>query len=402
MGKKKPKQKLPFQTEEEFFCHLKNILIPTWKNNKTDFKNSTNNGYLSSVKTDFRSQRVCELIFLNPDIFDIEIEFKNIPQEHISEDILMEIASNYISEDKLSIPVLVAYELKKRQVDLHMYRNRDSYGYNYQNQLLTYPKKASRYLNSIRSLANEIESFSENGCAIEENSFEDLIYLIKSCTEGKEFEPDEEYKTLYRKIEYTGQKKLIILVQGITDSGKIRLSNSIKGIIKDAKYYDSDIYGQHTSLEEIISYAEHVSIFSDPYIFSTINDAKNIYPNANIFKVYVKPEDIKTMIYTSKRRSGVSKDYLAKVKDENKYSEDRNINLADLVVTNDFTESGMIKISNEVIYEIIKKYGDFKRCETPRPTSNDLVEKLGEKRIIDGTERIERTLIGVENEYDFE
>lgn len=99
------------KTEEEAY----NMVI--------DYINATKHNspcLLVTIKRVLRSERIIDLIFSRPDIFKLESEFKHIPDEMLTEKILIKyilINPNcFISLDEtlLTLPVMVAFEFAKR------------------------------------------------------------------------------------------------------------------------------------------------------------------------------------------------------------------------------------------------------------------------------------------------
>lgn len=130
MGKKKSSG-TKYKTEEDVYEDLQR-LMQVWKKNGTRNLFSIRS-YLSSVKKDFRSARICQIIFSNPDMFNFEEEIKYVPIDLMSEEFLIQMVYDnpklicsrdekgprtvVIPEEKQTLPVLIAFELGKRRYE---------------------------------------------------------------------------------------------------------------------------------------------------------------------------------------------------------------------------------------------------------------------------------------------
>lgn len=403
MGKKGNK----FQSEEDVYNYIISN-IESWRKKKTWIY--SNKGFLSSIPRRFRTPKIWDLIYNNSDVFNTILEYKNLPPESISEDGLIKFAfdaprlfwgqcaSNVFSDNQITFPVLVAYELSKRRVDIARFKNRASYGLDYYYNFLGYPRKALNYLRTIRRVADNVEDYfiddidfekfsAFNSNKLSESLKEDFMSILKICTDEEKFET-EEYNTKYEKVQPKDNKKLVLLIGGNPDSGKTTLSNSLEDRIKGAKHFDFDRFDINYSVEQIFKNTRDVSvaIFSEPDIIRGYDNIKQMYPDANVLKIYVRPENIRTMTQNSKFRKNrfVDEEYAKRIREE----EARYTQLADFVVSNDYTSNGLNRMCDEVISTIIERYRCLEEVDDSRPTSDDLKKALGEVRIENGAERI--------------
>jgi len=156
-----------YNSEEEAYNDLIR-LIEVWKKNGTTRYHR--NSYLKSLKKEFRSARICEIIFSKDDIFDVNKEIPYVPLDIMTEEKLIKwiyefpsLVCNvdtmdrkkevYIPGEKLTLPVCVAFELGKRRYEkLSALQWGGLFGVKY-----PYPEKALKYRNTLITIADEIE-----------------------------------------------------------------------------------------------------------------------------------------------------------------------------------------------------------------------------------------------------
>ena len=122
---------IKYKSEEEAYNDLLR-LIGVWTKNGTSRYHRAS--YLKSLKKEFRSARICELIFSNNLIFRLNEEIPYVPLDIMSENTLIKWIYNYpelicpvnqfgnkkdvyIPEEKQTLPVCVAFELGKRRYE---------------------------------------------------------------------------------------------------------------------------------------------------------------------------------------------------------------------------------------------------------------------------------------------
>lgn len=326
MGKKKSSG-TKYTSEEEVYEDLQR-LMQVWKKNGT--KNLfSKRSYLSSVKTVFRSPRICQIVFSNPDIFNFEEEIKYMPIELMSEEFLIQMVYDKpkllcsrdekgprtisIPEEKQSLPVLVAFELGKRRYEKFSVMQWGRWG-----EKIPYTDRALEFRKTIIDIADKVEdkigtnnlkhsqSFKETD---ERNAFiNELVTSIQEKSTSVALQPDEHYKPKYTHLAYNSDKKMLILISGYADSGKTTFSHYLASTINGAICFDSDQLLERglldSKLSQLVRPDNKVVIFSDLDAFDffkpqEINDAMG---NANILKVYIKPSSIKRMLHHSKYR----------------------------------------------------------------------------------------------------
>lgn len=326
MGKKKSSG-TKYKSEEDVYEDLQR-LMQVWKRNGTQNLFSKRS-YLSSVKTDFRSPRICQIVFSNPDIFNFEEEIKYIPMELMSEEFLIQIVYDKpkllcsrdergsrtisIPEEKQTLPVLVAFELGKRRYEKFSAMQWRQWG-----EKIPYTDRSLEFRKTITDIADKVEdkigtnnlkhsqSFKETD---ERDAFiNELVNLIQDESTSVELQPDKHYKPKYTHLDYNSDKKMLILVSGYADSGKTTFSRYLASKIDGAICFDSDQLLERglldSNLSQLVRPDDNVVIFSDIeasdfFRPQEINDAMG---NVNILKVYIKPSSIKRMLHHSKYR----------------------------------------------------------------------------------------------------
>lgn len=326
MGKKKSSG-TKYKSEEDVYEDLQR-LMQVWKRNGTQNLFSKRS-YLSSVKTDFRSPRICQIVFSNPDIFNFEEEIKYIPMELMSEEFLIQMVYDKpkllcsrdergsrtisIPEERQTLPVLIAFELGKRRYEKFSAMQWGQWG-----EKIPYTDRSLEFRKTITDIADKVEdkigtnnlkhsqSFKETD---ERDAFiNELVTSIQEESTSVALQPDEHYKPKYTHLDYNSDKKMLILVSGYADSGKTTFSRYLASTIDGAICFDSDQLLERglldSKLSQLVRPDDNVVIFSDLDAFNffrpqEINDAMG---NANILKVYIKPSSIKRMLHHSKYR----------------------------------------------------------------------------------------------------
>lgn len=326
MGKKKSLG-IKHTSEEEVYEDLQR-LMQVWKEQGTQMFYSKRS-YLSSVKKDFRSPRICQIVFSNPFRFNFEEELKYVPTELMTEDFLIPIVYDKphllcsrdekvtrtisIPEEKQTLPVLVAFELGKRMYEKYSAMQWGKWG-----EKIPYTDKTLEFRKTITDIADRVEDkigtnnlkHSQAFKEIDEREefISELITSIQEESALTELQADEHYKPKYTHLDYNRDKKLLILVSGYADSGKTTFSNYLASTIGGAICFDSDQLLErdllNSELSQLVRLENNVVIFSDTDAFTffrpqEINDAMG---NANILKVYIKPSSIKRMLHHSKYR----------------------------------------------------------------------------------------------------
>lgn len=326
MGKKKSSG-IKHKSEEDVYEDLQR-LMQVWKKNGTQNLFSKRS-YLSSVKMEFRSPRICQIVFSNPYIFNFEEEIKYVPMELMSEEFLIQMVYDNpkllcsrdeqgprtitIPEEKQTLPVLVAFELGKRIYEKYSAIQWGPYG-----EKIPYTGKTIDFRKTITDLADSIEErigtnnlkhlAAFNDASKREEFANELVSYIQEESTSVSLQPDEHYTPKHTQFEYTSDKKMLILVSGYADSGKTTFSNYLASRINGSICFDSDQLLERGLLEAHLSHfikpENNVVIFSDldAFCFFSPQEIKEAIGDANILNVYIKPSSIKRMLHHSKYR----------------------------------------------------------------------------------------------------
>lgn len=326
MGKKKASGN-KYKSEEDVYEDLQR-LIQVWKKKGTQSLFSKRS-YLSSVKTEFRSPRICQIVFSDPDIFNLEEEIKYIPMELMSEEFLIQMVYDMpklicsrdekgsrtvsIPEEKQTLPVLVAFELGKRRYEKFSAMQWGQWG-----EKIPYTDKTREFRKTITDIADSVEDKIGTNNLKHSSSFEDvnekdafineLVTSIQRESTSVSLQPDEQYKPKYEHLNYNSDKRMLILVSGYADSGKTTFSHYLANSINGAICFDSDQLLERGLLDfklsQLVRPENNVVIFSDleAFDFFTPQEIDDAMGDANILKVYTKPSSVKRMLQHSKYR----------------------------------------------------------------------------------------------------
>ena len=311
MGKKKSSG-IKYKNEEDVYEDLQR-LMKVWKKNGT--KNLfSKKSYLSSIKIDFRSPRICKVVFSNPEIFNFDEEIKYIPLELMSEDFLIQMVYDRpkllcsrdehgprtisIPEEKQTLPVLVAFELGKRRYEMV-----SAIQWGPDGEKIPYTGKMIEFRKTITDIADIVEEIIGTNNLKHSRTFKDenkknefineLVTLIKEKSSSVVLQPDEHYNQKYTNLDYSSDKKMLILISGYSDSGKTTFSKYLASKINDSICFDSDQLLEsnllNTTLSQLVKPENNVVIFSDldAFVFFSSQEIKEAMGDTNIFKVYI-------------------------------------------------------------------------------------------------------------------
>ena len=412
MSKKKSSGNNYKNEEEAYYGLISNM--EKWKKNRTT--QYLRPPFLKSVKMEFRSARICEIIFSNDDIFDVNKEIPYIPLDIMSEDNLIRwiyefpsLVCNvdrmdrekevYIPEEKITLPVYVAFELGKRRCEKVSAIMYGTSGAKY-----PYPKKALEYRKTLIAIADEIEELFGNDFFEQSFSLKDdkeksafiqkIVDLSKEKSNIDSVQPDVRYEPKYQEYDYILKEKLLILISGYADSGKKIFSKYLANTINGAYCFDSDQLLErgwlNKKLSQLINPEKNVVIFSDldAFLFFRPEEIKEAMGDANVLKIYIKPSSTKRMLQHSKYRQ--SEDIDSYTAHYERFHNNNNSGM-DITITNDYTSDSMLKGCDEVIDMINKLFGNQEVAKTsPRKSANDLLSELGAERIEEGATRAKK------------
>ena len=230
MSKKKTSG-IKYNSEEEVYEDLKRLL-QIWKNKYNPTRFSTRS-YLSTIKRDFRSARICQTVFSNPSTFNFNEEIKYMPMELMTEEFLIQIVYDNpkllcsrdedgprlvsIPEEKQTLPVLVAFEMGKR-----VYEKRSAMSWGKWGEKIPYTDKTFEFRKTIADVADKVEDrigtnnlrYSQDFTDRDERDkyINSLISLIQNECSTVVSDKEEKYESKYSCFKYNCKNKLLILV----------------------------------------------------------------------------------------------------------------------------------------------------------------------------------------------
>lgn len=251
-------------SEEEILKDLEKY-IKGWKRNRPNV--------LATIKKSKRTKRIVDLIFSRPDVFKLENEIRNVPEELLTDEILIRFVLarpkeiSLLDERVLSTPVLVAFEFAKRR-----YEHFSSRAWGEWSERIKTPEIYKKCIDDIRSLCDVLPSKYDDQI-YRDNELEYYEKLIREilniCNRDKHLKKrTDNYNIKYERIDFDLEKKLYIFISGYPDSGKTKLSALLEERIKGSVRFDSDMLLERDMLEtplEVLSGDAKVVIFSDIY-----------------------------------------------------------------------------------------------------------------------------------------
>lgn len=348
---------------------------------------------LSSIKKEYRTPKIIELIFSYPKIFHLEKEFPFIPKEHLSERLLIQFVLGnpkrlclydekrdlpaYITEELQTLPILIAFEFAKRK-----YEKISALQWGSDREKIFYTGKNKLYRDDIIKHSNVISDTLEDPFYQNKDSFDELVNAIQIyCNlNNSDLTLSEVYEQKYTDVVLDVNKRLFILVSGCPDSGKTTISEILFSIIRGARHLDSDeLYKRDllgAPLSSLVTEDTKIVIVSDLYADSIISRSDK--ENADVINVIVRPNNIKNMHSHSKYMSTIPfEDY--KTLEIDKYANAYNNIVNPINVTNDYSER-IYKETDRIIEEIAKRIG-LELLQNP-VEQNEYTKKFIKKNII--------------------
>ncbi len=326
---------------------------------------------LQSIKKDLRTPEIIKLIFDNPKVFNLDAEFVHIPEEYLTEELIMKFIllnpkrlSLYddghkneiiIPEDKQTLPVLVSFECSKRRYE---YLSRRIWGSCYEK--VRYSAKTEEYKNLIIKYCKELEEefFKNYSNGIFDASIEELIDAIKIYCSDKKLATDEKYNQKYKSINVNCDKQVVILVSGAPDSGKSTFAKRLSSVVGGFEI-SSDFLFTKGMLESPLAYfmSDHVQylVFSDTDAYRFFSEEELV--NYIVINIVIKPLSYVELHRHSKYN--VNLDLNTHIENEiKKYRYDQVEN--PIIVTNDYTDNIIRELDNAVeqIINRLKSYKD--------------------------------------------
>ncbi len=276
---------------------------------------------LAMIKKDLRTPKIINLIFSRPDIFKLDLEFPFIPENCMDEEFAKRLLLgnpkriNFINEKKeylikdeyLTYPVLLAFYLSKY---IYEYKSRIEWG-RYSEKI--YCKRdiwmfEKKLTSDANKLVNEIV-YKNNEDIYSLDVNKTLCYLNKylSTIEIPKFKDDEyeRYKRKYSYAKFELEKPLLILVNGMPDSGKSKIAEELSYVI-GGFHIDTDTIIKRPNLNNIVNEYCNVIILSDPYAFQFFSERE--MEDFQVINIIVKPISIEKLHRNSKYLTGLDLD----------------------------------------------------------------------------------------------
>lgn len=322
---------------------------------------------LSTIKKGLRTKEIVDLVFSHPRIFDLTVEIKHVPEEFLTDELLVRyILYNpkniYQLEDKYQTqPVLLAFEYVKRK-----YERLSAMVWGRDREVISYTDKAKQYKDSISNMCDEVSLVIDDknipdGYFVNVDSATGMI--INYCkTKSIKLEEKEKYNRKYNYVDFNLDKRLYLLVSGVSDSGKTYFSQLLHNTIRNCYFLDSDeMYHERlitASIEDLVPQKYNVVIFCDvdAHRFFGPDELKD----SDQINIVVYPSTIEKMQRFSKGRQGANfldyQEYVTRrlrnydsiespIKVVNTFNDDINIEI----------DRTIEEISKRLGYELIEK-----------------------------------------------
>ncbi len=276
---------------------------------------------LSTIKKDLRTKDVVELIFSRPDIFKLDVEFPFIPENCMDEEFVKKLLlgnptrinfmnekNEYLIKDEyLTYPVLLAFYISK---NIYEYKSRKIWGKS--SEKICCKRNIWMFEKNLISDADNLmdKIILENNKDIFRLGIDKtLCYLNEylSTIEIPKYKDDEcgRYKKKYSYAKFDLETSLLILVNGMPDSGKSKIANKLSYVI-GGLHIDTDTIVERPSLNDIVNQRRNVIILSDTYAFHFFSEKE--MKGFDVINIIVKPSSIEKLHRNSKYLSNIDLD----------------------------------------------------------------------------------------------
>lgn len=322
------------RTEEEIINDL-NSYIASGKRNRPSA--------LAPLKRDARTKRICDLVFANPRTFKLAKEIKHVPMDCLTEDILLKFVLadpeniSLLSDDMLTIPVMVAYEFAKRR-----FEHRSSIEWGEYALRFKLPSKIHEVRDSISNLCDELALKYNDEDTLRDyelyvNKVSEYIGNFFNEKELLELEKIDKVKVKYGAVDVNTDKRVLVLISGEPDSGKTLFGRMLSSRINNSVAFDSDQLAERgregESLRSLVNPKTQVIIFSDP-------NANTYFPEIDmdeyhVVNIVIVPSSIEKMYRRSKYKQRATYDEYLAWEVKNPFGEGI---YRDITVTNEYDE----------------------------------------------------------------
>lgn len=276
---------------------------------------------LQSIKKDLRTPKIIELIFSRPDIFKLDIEFPFIPENCMNEELVKKLLlgnpkrinfmnekNEYLIKDEyLTYPVLLAFYLSK---DIYEYKSRKIWGGS--SEKISCERNIYGFVKNLISDADNLMSkiTLENNEDIFKLGIDKTLRYLNEYLSNIEIPIYKDggcdlYKKKYSYVKFDLEKPLLILVNGMPDSGKSSVANNLSYVV-GGLHIDTDAIMERPNLNDILNRCYNVIILSDTYAFHFFSE--NEMDNFEVINIVVKPSSIEKLHRNSKYLSNIDLD----------------------------------------------------------------------------------------------
>ena len=315
---------------------------------------------LASIKKGLRTPKIIDLIFSRPDVFNLEAEIKHVPEENLTEDVVVKYVlsnpKNFIElDEKLqTLPVMIAFEYSKRR-----YEHISSMMWGGCGERIPYTDNIKKYKNQISDMCdnlnekyNDIELMKNLVKTVDVVSKSIMRYCKSVC---KDLEEEKKYIKKYGRLQLEEDKKLMILVSGQPDSGKTTFSRVLSAHIEDSICFDSDMLLERNILDvplcNLVRDDAKAVIFSDIYAYKFFNEKE--LKDYEVVNIIINPVSIEKRYRNSKYMQNIPfEEYKKREGEEIKY----NLSADYISVTNYYSEETQREI-DKVLEIIASKFG---------------------------------------------
>ena len=335
------------RTEEEIIKDLMDY-IASGKRNRPSV--------LAPLKRDARTQKICDLVFSNPDVFKLETEIKHVPMNCLTEEILIKLVLakteniNLLSEDMMTVPVMVAFEFSKRRSEHFSHLEWGKYAVKFK-----YPQKLHEVRDSIDSLCDELSlKYNDKDTLGDYDLYVNKVskYIVDFFKEKEmiELQRMEKVKVKYSSVDVATDKRVLVLITGEPDSGKTLFGHMLSNQIRNSVAFDSDELSERgrvlEPLRNLVNPKTHVVIFSDPNAYSFFSDKD--MEEYDVVNISIVPSSIEKMYRHSKYKQKATYDEYVAWEVKNAFCEGI---YHDILVTNEYDERLWLEV-DKVIEEM--------------------------------------------------
>lgn len=298
---------------------------------------------LSPLKKEARTQKICDLVFANPDTFKLETEIKFVPRECITTNILVKLVLagpeniKLLNDDLISTDVMVAFEFSKRRTEYISALIWSTSGQKFQ-----YPQKIFEVRDSVSELCDELDLKYDDKELLRDytlyvNKVSEYIIEFLRKKDDIVLNTVDKVTCKYKYVDINRDKRVLVLISGTPDSGKTTFGRMLSYRINGSVCFDSDeLFLKGRDLEPLKSLVDSkvkVVIFSDPYANNYFSESE--MAEFDVVNIVVEPKSIELMYRHSKYNQHMPFEYYVECEAKTSYYESY---YRDITVINDYDE----------------------------------------------------------------